>query len=83
MVTMIRDIFDELIEEACKGKVLIDGEEWPIGFDTIIFTDNKDISYRNDRNLSCLVIKNEDEFLNLREYYGCYTFICFIFKYIY
>ena len=66
---MIRDIFDELIEEACKGKVLIDGEEWPIGFDTIIFTDNKDISYRNDRNLSCLVIKNEDEFLNLLEKY--------------
>ena len=64
---MIRDIFDELIEEACKGKVLIDGEEWSIGFDTIIFTDNKDISYRNDRNLSCLVIKNEDEFLNLLE----------------
>lgn len=32
---MIKDILYEIIDEASRGKVIIDGVDWPIGFNTI------------------------------------------------
>lgn len=32
----MKDIFFELIQEACTGNVIIEGETWPIAFNTII-----------------------------------------------
>ena len=39
------DIFYELINEASLGKVILDGEEWPIGFNTIIDEDNTRLGF--------------------------------------
>lgn len=61
----MREIFYELIREAKDAKVILDGDEWPIGF-------NSDIEGRrsiNSRNLSTLVVKNEEEFLEYLEKY--------------
>lgn len=66
----MKEIFYELIHEARDGKVIIDYEEWPIGFNTIIY-DNGNIKYQllNDNNLSTLVIKDEELFFNKLEKY--------------
>ena len=61
----MREIFYELIREAKNGKITIDGEEWPIGFNSII--GGKRLS--NKRNLSVLVIENEEEFFEWLEKY--------------
>ena len=66
---MIEDIFTELIQEAKEGKVIIDGEEWPIGFNTNILNDGKEIIYRDDRNMSELTIKDKVNFLKILEEY--------------
>lgn len=66
---MIQEIFEELIKEAKDGKVLIDGEEWPIGFNTTILNSEGEITYQNDRNLSTLLIKNKEEFFRILEEY--------------
>ena len=61
----MRDIFYELIEEAKSGRVSIDGEEWPIAFNTNI----EGTYYGNEDNLSTLVIKNKEEFFKYLEIY--------------
>jgi hypothetical protein len=67
---MIREIFQELIKEASTGKVIIDNEEWPIAFNTKIFTGNEvKCNYENEKNNACLIIKNEESFYNLLEKY--------------
>ena len=66
----MKEIFYEIIKEAKTGKIVIDNEEWPIGFNTIIYDNNAvKISFFNDFNLSTLVIKNEEEFLNYLKIY--------------
>ena len=61
----MREIFYELINEAKDGKVSIDGEVWPIGFNSNI----EGNFLNNSRNLSTLVVKNEKEFLELLKEY--------------
>ena len=72
----MRALFYQVIKEAKNGKVLLDGEEWGIAFNTIIYDNGKiKEEYFNDRNMSTLVIKNEEEFIKaLKEYvYYCFT----------
>ena len=72
----MRALFYQVIKEAKDGKVLFDGEEWGIAFNTIIYEDSRTKEeYFNDRNMSTLVIKNEEEFIKtLKEYvYYCFT----------
>ena len=66
----MRALFYEVIREAKDGKVFIDGEEWTIAFNTIIYKNGKQKNeYFNDRNLSTLVIKDEERFFSLLEEY--------------
>jgi len=66
----MKEIFYELIKEASNGKVLIDGEIWPIGFNTIIYENNNSkLSLINDINISTLVIQDELLFFNKLEEY--------------
>ncbi len=66
----MKEIFYELIKEASKGCVIIDGEEWPIGFNTIIYRNNKEsFFYEDEKNNSTLVIKNEDNFFEILNEY--------------
>lgn len=65
----MREIFYELIEEASRGKVLIDGDEWPIGFNTIIYRDKDEFILENPQNINCLTIRDEEEFLTKLEEY--------------
>ena len=63
-------LFYEVVREAKNGKVIIDGEEWGIAFNTIIYENSKTKEeYFNDRNLSTLVIKDEERFFPLLEEY--------------
>lgn len=66
----MREIFYELIKEAKDGKIIIDSEEWPIGFNTIIYDGNK-VLYEliNSNNLSTLIIKDFEEFMKKLETY--------------
>ena len=32
----MKEIFLELVKEACNGKVIVDNEAWPYSFNTII-----------------------------------------------
>ncbi len=61
----MKDIFYELAREAVNGAVVIDGEVWPIAFNTIIGNDR----YTNDSNLATLIIDNQNEFFSLLEKY--------------
>lgn len=66
----MKEIFYEIIEEASRGKIIIDGEEWPIGFNTIIMEDNKERKrYESEKNITTLIIKREEEFLELLDEY--------------
>lgn len=66
----MRALFYNVVREAKDGKVLIDGEEWGIAFNTIIYENGRSkIEYFNDKNLSTLVVKNEDDFFELLEEY--------------
>lgn len=65
----MREIFYELLEEAKDGRVMIDGGDLPIGFNSIIYRDGKEISKFNDDNMSTLVIKNEELFFRTLEEY--------------
>lgn len=63
----MKEIFYELISEAVNGKVFIDDEEWGVGFNTKISSNQ--VNYFKDSNLSCLTIENEELFLaKLTEY---------------
>ena len=62
----IKEIFYELINEAKNGKIIIDGDPHPIGFNTII---NDNEQYISNNNISTLEINNIDLFINkLKEY---------------
>lgn len=66
----MRALFYEVVREAKNGKVNIDGEEWGIAFNTIIYENSKTKEeYFNDRNMSTLVIKDEERFFPLLEEY--------------
>ena len=66
----MRALFYEVVREAKNAKVRIDGEEWCIAFNTIIYEDGKiKEEYFNDRNMSTLVIKDEERFFPLLEEY--------------
>lgn len=61
----MKNIFYELIVEAAVGKVVIDGDDWPIAFNTKIYKEDKEISYGSENNLSTLIIQNEYSFFEL------------------
>ena len=62
----MRALFYQVIKEAKNGKVLLDDEEWGISFNTIIYDNGKTKEeYFNDRNISTLVIKNEEKFIEM------------------
>lgn len=66
---MISEVFYEVIKEAANACVLIDGEEWPVGFNTCIINNNEELKYTNEENISGLIIKNLPEFLYWLERY--------------
>ncbi len=66
---MIEKIFYELINEAWGRKVTIDGEEYPVAFNTVIYRDDKVVRKFNELNNGTLVIKNEEEFFHLLKEY--------------
>lgn len=67
----MKELFYELIDEACAQRIIIDGEEWPIGFNTLIYDEKNKIKYSkiNNKNLNCLVIKDEVKFFKILEKY--------------
>ena len=66
------DIFYELINEAKEGKVIIDGECWPIGFNTLIPEDNIRLGFEVEdyieENLDTL---SEEEIGSLQRNLSC------------
>lgn len=62
---MIEEILKEIINEAQYGKVIIDKEEWPISFNTII----EDKEYIGREDNVTLVINDKDKFIKLLEEY--------------
>ena len=62
----MKEIFLELIKEACNGKVKVDGEEWPYSFNTII--ENRDF-YINEQNNAILVIQDLERLISKLEEY--------------
>lgn len=72
----MRALFYEVVREAKNAKVRIDGEEWCIAFNTIIYEDGKiKEEYFNDRNMSTLVIKDEERFIEVLKEYVYYCFV--------
>ena len=65
----MKELFYEVIKEASNGAVFLDGEEWPIGFNTIIYNNNIKYQVMNENNLSTLVIRDEKEFLSYLDIY--------------
>lgn len=65
----MKEVFYEVIKEACNGDVIIDNDPWPCGFNTRIIRDGNEINYYNDANKSMLFIKNEESFFELLEEY--------------
>lgn len=66
----MKEIFYEIIDEAVDGYITIDGEKWPIAFNTFIYEDSKLKKMNNNEgNLSCLVIKDEDKFFEMLDKY--------------
>lgn len=65
----MRGIFYELIIEAGIGKVIIDDDDWPIAFNTIIEGPNNKREIIRENNISTLRIRNEDIFYSLLENY--------------
>lgn len=61
----MKELFLKLIEEAKEGKVNFDGEEWPIGFSTIIEQEK----YVSNEYFPILHIKNQEQFFSLLEEY--------------
>ena len=66
----MKEIFYELIKEASEGLVIIDGEEWPIGFNTLIYRkEEENLFYECEQNNSTLVINNEENFFEVLSEY--------------
>ena len=66
----MKEIFYELIEEAKTGTVVIDGDPWPIGYNTIIY-DKETIKKKclEDENMPVLIIKDETKYFEALEKY--------------
>ncbi len=65
----MKEIFYELIQEASQGKVIIDNEIWPIGFNTKFEALNKGIMNNFSEQFPTLIIKEEEKFFQvLNEY---------------
>lgn len=64
-------IINEILLGAKDGKVVIDDEVWGIAFNTVIYDENMKIkaNYFNERNMATLVIRNEEEFINILSTY--------------
>lgn len=65
------DIIYEVLLGAKKGQVPIDGEDWPIAFNTVIYDQNGKVkhNYFNEKNMATLVIRNEKLFEELMTEY--------------
>lgn len=61
------DIIYDVLLGAKNGKVPIDGEDWPMAFNTVIYDENGKVkhNYFNERNMATLVIRNEKVFEDL------------------
>lgn len=67
VVIIMLDVISEILLEAKNGKVIVDGDEWPLCFNTIIYgVDGKTKNfYYNERSMATLVIRNEKLFEEL------------------
>lgn len=70
----MKEIFEEIIKEANIGKIVIDGDEFPIAFNTLIYEDGQKIySDRIYDEIPTLVIKNQTLFYTkITEYVSLY-----------
>ncbi len=66
---MIKTLFYEVLKEAKDGLVIVDGDPWYVGFNSVIFKNGKEECLFNENNNITLVIKDEEEFLSLLEEY--------------
>lgn len=57
------------LKEAGSGKIIVDNDEWNIGFNSIINNQDKKINFYNEKNNSTLIIKDINEFINNIELY--------------
>ena len=66
----MKELLYEFLEEASRGEVDICGDKWPVAFNTIIEEEGKPKKELfQERNISTLHIKREEEFLEvLKEY---------------
>lgn len=63
------ELLNEVLIEASNGNIIIDGDPFPIGFNSMIYEENKVISYKKDDNFPILMIKNKKFFFaKLTEY---------------
>lgn len=63
------ELLNEVLIEASNGNIIIDGDPFPIGFNSMIYEENKVISYKKDDNFPILMIKNKKIFFaKLTEY---------------
>lgn len=65
----MRGIFYEIMMEASIGKVIIDDEDWPIAFNTIVTDPKNPKEIVKEDNFTTLLIKNEEKFYSLLEKY--------------
>ena len=66
----MRELFYQLLKEASNGAVFLDDEKWPIGFNTVIYKNDKlSKSYFGESNLSTLIIRDEEEFFKYLDIY--------------
>jgi len=66
----MKELWEEIKKEASQGTIIMDEEEWPISFSTIIRKDGiiKE-KYLGEKSFVTLEINNEEEFLSLLEQY--------------
>ncbi len=69
----MKALFYEVVREAKNGKVTLDGDEWGIAFNTIVYNNGRtQDEYFNDKNMSTLVIKDEEKFVDVLQEYIYY-----------
>lgn len=66
----MKELLLTILKEASTGKVIISGDEWNIGFNSMVLDNNKEIiNYDNPSNNSKLIIKDFNKFVELIEEY--------------
>lgn len=65
----MKEKFYELIKEASTGSVIIDGDDWPVYFDTRIEQNGKVIIDTGNKAPGKLLIRNENKFFSLLQEY--------------